>query len=240
MTLMRLRIFFVILATAVGAVSAQTPGDNLPPVKPLSMVRKLAPVYPLDLLLAGKTGWAEVRFMVDYSGRPTMASIAGSSNPLFGQALLAEIESHEFMPPRVNGQPQIALSGQRYAFDGEANLDATEKRILAELRKPSPAIVPSTELDPPLKGTRREPPLYPSTLLSEGISGKTEIEFIVTQEGRVVFPKVLSATVEDFGWAAATAIVRWRFQPPTKGSQKVDTRTRITVTYDHTKSTATF
>ena len=224
----------------VGVVSAQTPAVPLPPVKTLSMVRKLAPVYPLDLLLKGKTGWAEVRFMVDYSGRPVMTTIAESSNPIFGHALLAEVESNEFMPPRVNGQPQISLSGQRYNFEGEAGLDPSEKRILAELRKPAPAIVPSNELDTPLHSTRQEPPVYPTALLGEGVSGKAEIEFIVTQEGRVAFPKIVSATSEDFGWAAATAISRWRYQPPVKGAQKVDTRARIVVTYDHTKAKATF
>jgi len=239
-TLMRPLHLCLFLFAAVGLATAQTiPGGPLPPIKQISMVRKLAPVYPFDLLIKGKTGTAEVRFMVDYSGRPVMTTIAEATNPVFGRALLAEVESNEFMPPRVNGQPQISLTGQRYTFD-EANLDPAEKRVLAELRKPNPAFPSARELDSPLSPVRREPPTYPLALLSEGTGGKTEIEFIVTQEGRVAFPRIVSGTHEDFGWAAATAIARWRYQPPVKGGQKVDTRTSIVVSFDAAKGTASF
>lgn len=238
---MCLRKYFFLLVAAASAASAQTPpGGALPPIKAVSMVRKLAPVYPLELLLKGKSGWAEVRFMVDYSGKPVMTTVAGASDRVFGRSLLAEIEANEFMPPRVNGQPQVTLSGQRYAFEAEANLDPAEKRVLAELRKPTPAILPATELDAPLSPMRREAPVYPSALLSESTSGRAEIEFIVTQEGRVVFPKIINTSHEDFGWSAATAISRWRYQPPSKGGQKVDTRTSIVINFDHTKGLATF
>ncbi|HEU5080242.1 MAG TPA: energy transducer TonB [Opitutaceae bacterium] len=204
------------------------------------MVRRLSPVYPLDLLIKGRTGSAEVRFMVDYSGRPVMTSILNATNPAFGQALLADIESNEFMPPRVNGKPQLTLSGQKYIFDGEASLDPTEKRLLAELRKPMPAIVSVRELDKPLVQTRKDSPVYPFALQSDGLSGKAEVEFIVDRDGRVNFPKILSSTQEDFGWAAATAIARWRYTPPTKGGQKVDVRTSVVVKFDHTKGSVTW
>lgn len=212
----------------------------MPPVKQITMVRKLVPVYPFDELVKGKTGWAEVRFMVDYSGRPIMTTVAASSNPVFGRSLLAEIESNEFMPPRVNGQPQITLSGERYSFNGEANLDPSEKRILAELRKPMPALSNSRELDKALTPIRRDAPTFPSALLSEGVSGKVELEFVVDRDGRAMFPRIVSSSHEDFGWAAAAAISRWRYQPPVKGGAKVDTRANVTVTFDSSKGTVQF
>lgn len=204
------------------------------------MVRKLSPVYPLDELIKGKTGWAEVRFMVDYSGRPIMTTVSSSSSAVFGKALLADIESNEFLPPRVNGQPQITLSGQRYSFGGEASLDADEKRILAELRKPMPALTPANELDKPLAPIRRDSPSYPSALQSESVSGRAQIEFVVDRDGHAQLPKIVNATHEDFGWAAATAISHWRYQPPTKGGQKVDAKVAVTVVFDSTKGTVTF
>lgn len=237
---MRPRYLLFFLAAIGSTLVAQTPsGGALPPIKPLSMVRKLAPVYPYDLLLKGKAGWAEVRFMVDYSGRAVMTTIAESSNPVFGHSLLAEIEANEFMPPRMNGQPQISLTGQRYTFE-EGALEPSDRRILIELRKPTPDIVPAGELDAPLAPIRREAPVFPSALLGEGVSGRAEIEFIVDREGRVCLPRVVSASHEDFGWAAATRIARWRYQPPLKGGQKVDTRTTQVVTFDHTKGAASF
>lgn len=232
-------LFTAALAAALPLV-AQTPPAQLPPLKPISMVRKLSPVYPLDLLLKGKTGYAEVRFMVDYSGRAVMTTVASASTPAFGAALLADIESNEFMPERINGQPQLTLTGERYTFNGEAALDPGERRILAELKKPAPALVPAKELDKPLVQVRKDSPVYPFALQSDAISGRAEVEFVVDRDGNALFPRIVNASHDDFGWSAATAIQRWRFQPPTKNGQKVDARTSVVVQFDNTKGTVTW
>ena len=225
----------------VAPVSAQTPtGKDLPPIEPVSSVRRPSPVYPLDHLLKGKTGWAEVRFMVDYAGNPTMPAVAGTNDPAFGAALLADVESNEFMPPRMNGQPQIALSSVRYEFSGEASLEPADKRVLAELKKPKPAIPTAQELDAPLKASRQEAPVYPYAQESDGISGKAEIEFIVDRDGRAVLPRVVSSSSDDFGWAAATAISLWRYAPPMKGGQKTDARVNLVFKFDHTTGKVTW
>lgn len=238
---MRLSLPLLILTVSVALPTfGQGPASDLPPIKSVTMVRKLNPVYPLDELLKGKTGTAEVRFMVDYSGRPTMTTIASATSPVFGRALLAEIESNEFLPPRVNGQPQLALTGERYVFNGEASLEPNERRVLGELRKSGSGIAATSELDKPLTPIRRDPPVFPSALQSESVSGRAEIEFIVDMDGRVVLPRIANASHEDFGWSAATAISRWRFQPPLKGGQKVDVRTTVVINYDGAKGVATF
>jgi TonB family protein len=223
-------------STFVSAVFA----DDLPPAPSISMVRKLSPVYPLDALLKGRTGWAEVRFMVDYSGRAVMTCVLSASSPAFGHSLLADVEADEFIPPRVNGQPQLTLSGQRFIFEGEGKLEPNEKRVLAELRLPIPTVVSAKDLDKPLTSIRQEPPVYPYALESDGLSGHAEIEFIVDHDGHAIFPRIISSTQEDFGWSAATAIARWRYQPPVKGGQKVDARTTVTVNFDHNKGSATW
>jgi TonB family protein len=214
--------------------------DDLPPTMPVSSVRQMLPIYPYDALLKGKTGWAEVRFMVDYSGRAVMTCVSSSSSPAFGHALLADIESNEFIPPRVNGKPTLTLTGERFIFEGESQFDANEKRVLSELRQAIPTITPVHELDKPLSAIRQQAPVYPYALESDGLSGRAEIEFVIDRNGHVYFPRIVSATQEDFGWAAATAISRWRYQPPTKGGAKVDARAIVTVNFDHNKGTATW
>lgn len=238
---LRVRSLVLTLAVAAGVavVAEAQPGAELPPLRSVSMVRKVSPVYPFEQLIKGKTGWAEVRFVVDYSGKAVMATISSSSNPAFGHALLADIESNEFMPPRVNGAPQVTLAGQRFNFDENA-LDPSEKRVIAELRKPMPAIVPMAELDKPLAPARREPPIFPPALQADGANGRAEIEFIVDRDGRAMLPRIVNASHEDFGWTAATAITRWRYQPPTKGGQKVDARATVVVTFDAATSSAKF
>jgi TonB family protein len=241
MASLRIRQLFLLAAVsvAVDASFAQSPAA-LPPTKAVSSVRKISPVYPLEALLKGKTGSAEVRYMVDYSGKAVATSVVTTSDPSFGAALLADVESNEFMPPRINGQPQLALSSTRYDFAGEASLDPAERRILGELRKTKPAIVSAKELDGGLKAIRQDPPAYPYAAQSDGLSGRAEIEFIVDRDGRVAFPKVVSSSSDDFGWAACSAITRWRFQPPVKGGQKVDARATVVLNFDVNKGSATW
>ncbi len=234
-------VFLTVAALAVmPALAPSVFADDLPPAASISSVRKLSPVYPLDLLLKGKTGWAEVRFMVDYSGRAVMTCVSSASNAPFGHALLADIEANEFIPPRINGKPQLTLSGDRFIFEGEAQLDPNEKRVLAELRQAIPTIISARELDKPLVATRQAPPVYPYALESDGLSGRTEIEFIIDHDGHVLFPRIVSSTQEDFGWAAATAVSHWRYQPPVKGAAKVDARASVVINFDHNKGTATW
>ena len=68
-------------------------------------------------------------------------------------------------------------------------------------------------------------------LRAEGPTGSAEIEFIIDREGRARLPRIVSASREEFGWAAATAIAQWVFDPPKKNGQPVDTRVRIPVSF---------
>ena len=49
-------------------------------------------------------------------------------------------------------------------------------------------------------------PRYPAALLAEKPPGDAVIEFIIDREGRAQLPRIVSATHEAFGWAAAAAI----------------------------------
>ncbi len=53
----------------------------------------------------------------------------------------------------------------------------------------------------------------------------------IDRAGRAQLPRVVSTTREDFGWAAATAVARWQFTPPTKDGKPVDVKARVPVSY---------
>jgi TonB family protein len=211
---------------------AQSPTDG----QKVSASRSLNPVYPYEALIAGRAGWAEITFTVDYSGRAILASPTGSSDRAFAQALMADIDAIEFIPPRRNGQPMMTLTKERFDFPAQPAVDAVAREILTELRKPKPAIVPIEELDRKPEPIRQPLSSYPWALRGDGVSGQAEIEFVIDRNGRPLFPRIVSSTHEDFGWAAATAILRWRYKPPTKNGAKVDTRITEKVTYDINKS----
>lgn len=194
--------------------------------------RAFKPVYPYEDLIAGREGWAEIGFSVDSVGRVILAAPVGASEPAFAHALMADLEAIEFSPPRKNGQPMVSLGRERYDFPAQPILDRVATEILAELRKPAPAITPVAELDSKPEAIRQPVKVYPWVLRSDEISGEAEIEFIIDRDGRPLFPRIVSATHEDFGWAAATDVLNWRYKSPTKNGVKVDTRITEKIVYD--------
>lgn len=200
--------------------------------------RAFKPVYPYEALIAGRAGWADIAFTVESSGRVILASPMGSSEPAFAQALMADLEAIEFSPPRRNGNPLMSLGRERFTFPATTTLDAIAAEILAELRKPEPAITPVAELDSKPEAIRQPLTTYPWVLRGDEISGEAEIEFIIDRNGRTLFPRIVSATHVDFGWAAATAVLNWRYKSPMKKGAKVDTRVTEKIVYDLKKAAA--
>lgn len=193
---------------------------------------EVALVYPYEMIIQGKPGWAEASFVIDYGGKALFTNPSGASDPAFAKAAVAMIEANEFAPVKKDKRARMTLSSQRINFPGEAALDSEAKRILAELRKPQPTLCAQGELDERPKAIHQAAPVYPRAMKDDGLTGQAEIEFVVTADGNVLFPRIISATQEDFGWAAAAAVAQWRFESPTKNGQKVDARITVPVLFD--------
>ena len=194
--------------------------------------RVYSPVYPYEALIAGRSGWAEITFTVDYSGRATFLGTVGASDPDCASALQADIEAIEFLAPRVNGRTMISKLNVRFDFLAQPILEPAIQEVLAELKKPKPAIFSVSELDKKPAPIRQPRPAYPWTLRSDATSGQAEIEFVIDRTGRPVLPRIISATQTDFGWAAVTCVKNWRYQPAMKNGEKVLARLTETVVFD--------
>ena len=223
----------LVCGAGVRAESSESPGAVKPEASPS---RAYGPVIPYDALIAGRAGWAEISFTVDKNGRATFLSTVGSSDAAFAGAFQADIEAIEFSAPRINGRPMMSQLKERFDFPAQPTLDAVARAVLAELRKEKPAIYEVAELDKKPEPIRQPQPAYPWVLRSDGASGQAEIEFVIDRNGRPLFPRIVSSTSEDFGWAAATAIRGWRYQPPMKKGEKVDARIKVTVVFDLEKA----
>ena len=86
-------------------------------------------------------------------------------------------------------------------------------------------------LDQKLKPLWRGFPFYPANLTDPKPTGEALIEFIIDRDGRVRLPHIKSATQEEFGWAAATAISQWVFAPPRRKGEPVDVRVSIPIEF---------
>ena len=188
-------------------------------------------MYPYEMLMIGRSGWAEASFVIDYAGRPLFANPKNASDPAFAKALVAMVEANQYSPGKRDKHKVMSPASERYQFQGEASLDENARRILKTLRS-GESLSGVAELDSRPKALQQDSPVYPRALKDDGLTGQAEIEFVIDREGRVLFPHIVSATHEDFGWAAATAVAQWRFQPPQKDGQKVDAIMRVPILFD--------
>jgi TonB family protein len=215
-------------AFEIPAVAVKDLPESLRYDRPPS-IRTLVPVvYPYEQLLANKRGAAQVALIIAPDGLTRELRVRAASEPAFGLALAAAMEAWEFEPAVKNGAPSGAIltRGQEFKVDGEDRLvsDGT-RRLLRILSSENPAIVDISALDASPEPLERVPPVFPQK--HAGKDGTTEVEFIIDREGVVHLPRIVSASEPEFGWSAATAVVRWRFAPPIKAGEPVDARVRM-------------
>lgn len=217
------------------AVNRITAPDGTPPEIAPRPSYVADPVWPLDALLRSEGGSATVEFAVTRTGGVRGVRVCEASQPEFGAALAAAVEASGF--GRTLGDPEappIPLL-QRYEFKAVAP-DLSEStdpitRLVIALR--AGQISGAKGLDHRLTPIYRVPPAYPRALISAegGPKARAEIEFVVDREGRARLPRIISATQPEFGWAAATAVAQWVFQPPTRGGEPVDVKVRIPIDF---------
>lgn len=207
--------------------------DMKPGVEPTPFVL-IEPVYPREHLLAGEEGTATAEFTVTAKGSTDEVTIISSSAPEYGAALQAAVEAWGFKPASTDGVSVPVKMRVVYGFVPPTAGNGL--RLLEALRPGGEGVGGPAGLDQKLKPLWRGFPVYPAALQAEPLKGSAEIEFIIDREGRVRLPRVKSATREEFGWAAATAISQWVFERPVRKGEPVDITVTIPVNFNPPKS----
>ncbi len=189
----------------------------------------IQPVYPRDRLLAAEKGAVTIEFLVNEEGRPGQILVTDATAPEFGEALKAAVEAWVFRPAQSAQGPVAVRLKVGHEFAPEA--DAVDLRLARLLRPDGAGVAGPTGLDQKLKPLWRGFPVYPQALREQRLAGEAEIEFIIDRDGRSRLPRILKASEEAFGWAAATAISQWVFEKPTKAGEPVDVTVRIPVAF---------
>ncbi|AFJ02536.1 TonB-like protein [Methylophaga frappieri] len=93
---------------------------------------------------------------------------------------------------------------------------------------PVPEPVPTTSqpiMDDDVMPLVRIPPNYPRMAQRRGIEGVVTVSFIITKDGRVRDPQVISATPKNvFDDEALKAVLKWRFKAKQVDGQPVERR----------------
>jgi TonB family protein len=188
------------------------------------------PVYPYDLLLAGTEGAAVADFVINSDGRAESIAVRESSQAAFGQALAAALDSWIFEPgQRSDGSPVAVKASLRWSFSlaPDSAMFQSTSRLLERVRANDTGDMGARGLDARINPRYQAPPVYPGRLLAEKLSGGATIQFIVDRDGRCRMARIISATREEFGWAAATAVGQWVFDPPRRGGQSADVKVTV-------------
>jgi TonB family protein len=191
------------------------------------------PVYPHPQLTGGVEGTAQVFFSVNEEGRVNSVRVAEAADPDFGASLVAAISAWRFKPLYHHGEAAAVDFALKWKFSLPTGAD-TDPESLAALNPDAPR-AKARELDRPLFPLYRRAPQYPAALFEAKTAGAAEIEVTINKSGRVCWPRIVSATQPEFGWAAATAVSQWYFETPLKGGQPVAVRVVIPVRFAATE-----
>lgn len=193
----------------------------------------IAPVYPANLLQSETTGTAKVSFLVGKDGRASHGSILSASHPDFGKATKAMIDTWIFEPATKAGLPTMSILTKEQVFKIHTGdiINQGTLQMLEKLEDNTP-IHSLQELDNIPKPIFQVKPIYPNDLLDKKVTGKAVIKYFIDEEGRVQLPEIVTATNDDFAWAALTSVSRWRFSPPMRNAKAVIVRTESSIRFE--------
>jgi TonB family protein len=195
----------------------------------------IEPVFPLEHLAAAEPIDVEIEFMVNINGAPENLRVTTEGSPAAAGCVLASVEATRFSPAILDGRAVEVRMVKRHRFQAPAGepdpKDSHELRLLRLLRA-GQTVASAKGLDGRLKPLWRVGGVYPGSLRADRLKGRAEVEFVVDSTGRARVPKVINATHPEFGWAAATAIAQWLFEPPTRGGQPTDVRVRVPMEFN--------
>jgi periplasmic protein TonB len=81
------------------------------------------------------------------------------------------------------------------------------------------------------KLVRNLPPEYPADAARSGKQGSVEIAFLVTPDGRIAEPTVVTSSDRVFERPALAAVRRWRYDPRIEDGKPVEWRTTVRIEF---------
>lgn len=191
-------------------------------------VKQVAMVYPYVELLENKRSTVSLTLLISPEGQVVDVVPDPGSNSEFAMAAAACVTCWRFNPATKAGQPVYSRMKWQMVFterSGEMQFDDASYELLTALRAGTFKSASPRELDRPIAFKERVGPEFIPGQAS--VAGDVLIDLIIDPNGRPQLPRVLTAPSVASGYAAATAALRWRFEPPRVQGQPAFVRVKI-------------
>ncbi len=197
-----------------GDVAAEIKYDEPPKIMLVAPV-----VYPVDLLRNDVRGSAKVSVVLDDKGRVARVNVVDATDPAFGAATKAMMQSWRFTPAMKEKKPiatVFSIEQKFYRDERDSGVDPMTAKLLDLLAANSKEIYEEEALDSKPSMRYAPHPSDPRVSSADTAAGEVvQMEFFIDPLGNVQLPRIISAKNAEFGWAAATALKRWIFDVPT-------------------------
>lgn len=135
--------------------------------------------------------------------------------------------------PSLEAVPELDVGEFRgdFALDFSVRPTAPDGPAPSAPSKTGPWSMAEVDRGPSLRA--RAEPVYPYRARQREVEGRVEVEFVVSQNGRVGDARVVDAQPEGvFEEAALRAVRRWRFTPGRRNGEAVPVRVRINLKFE--------
>ena len=215
---MNFRCFSTVLSLALaGPILSGTP------IEPLEIIR---PTYPPALWASEAEGTATIEFEVNREGKVLATRVVSATRPEFGEA--ARVAAADWLFSADPEGPEVRRVQVPFPF-----AFTIQDRINAQLKREVYRALPEEPVDASAIKGKVEPkvrvkPVYPPELFGTGIKDEAVVEVIVTPEGEVVNPRIVSLKNKRFVMSALFAAASTVFPPYSVEGKPVYVRTRLT------------
>ena len=193
------------------------------PTRPAKAINQPDPDYPDELLPRKLPGEAEFEFEITPEGKVGSAKVLFASDVAFVTAGRATLNRWSFEPARQGPLPVASNKKSPMQFFVEG-AEAKPEDVLAA--NGITGLTPSQADKAPIP-LMMFAPVFPRARAVAGDGGEAEVEFVINEDGRTDYVRVVSASHPEFGAALTAAVETWQFRPATRSGTRVAVTLRV-------------
>jgi TonB family protein len=168
-------------------------------------------------------------FTISEAGTIERVQVTGTDDPKQIERVTKTLTEAKYTPGIRNGRP-VAFEQTITSTTGGSTRDASKPRTQEQAVSPKSIYTVAEVDEKPVaqKTTRAE---FPRNMWRQEIEGIVVVDLVVTADGNVANPAVVSSTNHEFEKNALVAVNQWKYRPGRKAGQPVATHLQVPVRF---------